>query len=104
MYNHLKMFELQVYIDELTKISDKDDEEEKWMKDRDLTQTTIKIYLKSNVYTNIENMTNANKSWKILEENFQPRGSEFLNDSFRKLDNLKLGEYTSRSDYSSKFC
>ena len=103
MRDHLKIFGLWVYIDELTEAPDEDDEEEEWMKAQDLTCTTIRICVEGNAYTDIENITNANKAWKTLEENFKPRGSGFLNDTFRKLDNLKLGECTSPSDYSSKF-
>lgn len=103
MRDHLKMFGLWVYIDELTEAPEDDDEEEEGTKAQDLTCTAIRICVEGNAYTHIEHITNANSAWKTLEENFKPRGSGFLNDTFRKLDNLKLGEFTSPSDYSSQF-
>ncbi len=92
-----------MFINELTEAPEDNDKEEKWNKAQDLTCTAIRICVKGNVYTDIENITNTNSVWKTLEENFKPRGSGFLNDTFRKLDNPTLWECTSPSDYTSKF-
>lgn len=70
-------------MNELNKALDEDDEEEEeQMKAQDYTCTTIKICIEDNTYTNIENITNANKVQKNLEENFKSGEFGFLNDSF----------------------
>ena len=97
------MFGLWVYIDDLIQCPEQEDKVEEWTKAQDLTCTAIRIRVESNAYTDIKNVINANDAWKILEENFKPRGSGFLNNTFRKLVNLTLGECNSPSDYSSKF-
>ncbi len=101
--DHLKMFGPWVFIDELTEGGEDDDKEEEWNRAPDLTCTAIRICVEGNAYTDIENITNANSAWKILEENFKPRRSGFLNDTFGKRDNMTLGECTSPSDSASNF-
>lgn len=104
MRDHLKIFGLWTYIVEKhVQPAEGDAGLDEWTKAHDLTCTALRMCVEGNAYSDIENITNAKTAWTTLETNFQPRGSGYLNDSFRKLDNLTLSSCKSPSDYVSKF-
>lgn len=74
---------------------------DKWIKAHDLTYTALWICIEGNVYSDIENISNVKTAWTILETNFQPRGSDHLNDTFCKIDNLTFSNCKSSNDYVS---
>ena len=51
----------------------------------------------------IEDHTNASEAWYLLEANFKPRGSGFLNGAMEKLFFLTLSECKDAADYITKF-
>lgn len=77
-------FGLWIYIKERIQRPEEDDAAEEWTKAQEVTCTAIRICVEGNAYTDIENITNASDAWKTLEENFKPRGSGFLNNTFSK--------------------
>ena len=104
MRDHLKIFGLWVYIVEKhERLVEGDAGLDEWIKSHDLTCTALRICVEGNAYSDIENISNAKTAWTTLETNFQPRGSGYLNDTFRKLDNLTLSSCKGSSDYVSKF-
>ena len=74
-----------------------------WIKANDLTCRALRICEGKNVYSDIDNITNSKTKWTTLETNFQPRGFDYLNDTFRNLNNLTLFHCKNLSDYVSKF-
>ncbi len=59
--------------------------------------------MEGNAYTDIEDLTNASEAWYLLEANFEPRGSGFLNDAIEKLLFFTLNECKDATDYVTKF-
>lgn len=59
--------------------------------------------MEGNAYTDIEDLINASEVWYLLEANFKPRGSEFLNGAIEKLLFLTLNECKDAADYITKF-
>ncbi len=51
----------------------------------------------------MENLTNSSEAWYLLEANFKPRGSEFLNGAMKKLLFLTLNGCKNAADYITKF-
>ena len=60
--------------------------------------------MEGNAYTDIEDLTNASEAWYLLEANFEPQGSGFLNGAMEKLLFLTLNECKDAADYVIKFC
>ena len=106
MRDRLKMLELWTYLedqaDRPTGVSEA--KVAAWKAGHDKTCTALRLVVDGNAYSDIEDMTNASEAWKLLETNFKPRGSGFLNDSFQKLLNLTLANCKSSADYVSQFC
>ncbi len=59
--------------------------------------------MKGNTYTDIEDLSNALEAWYLLETNFKPQGSGFLNGKMEKLFFLTLNECKDTADYVTKF-
>ena len=76
---------------------------DKWAKAHNLTCTALCMCIEGNACNDIKNFTNAKTAWTTLKTNFQPRRSGYLNDIFRKLDNLTFPSCKSFSDYVLKF-
>lgn len=100
MRDRLKMLELWTFLDDQaapptgvseTKIAT-------WRAGHDKTCTALRLVVDRNAYSDIEDMTNASEAWKLLETNFKPRGSGFLNDSFQKLLSLTLTDCKSSAN------
>lgn len=65
--------------------------------------TALRGLVEGNAYTDIEDHSNASEAWYLLEENFKPRGSGFLNGAMEKLFFLTLSECKDAADYVTKF-
>lgn len=74
-----------------------------WRAGHDKSCTALRLVVDWNAYSDIEDMTNVSEAWKLLETNFKPRGSGFLNDSFQKLLNLILANCKGSADYVLQF-
>lgn len=89
MCNYLKIFGLEVSIVKKHQRPIKDDTEQyEWINAHNLTYIVFQIYVERNVCSDIENISNTKTIWTTLETNFQSKGSDYLNNIFRKLDNL----------------
>lgn len=104
MRNHLQIFGLQIYIVPKHEQLRQDNADlEKWVKAYDLTYTALRICVEGNVYSDIRNITNIKTAWTILETNFKPQGSGYLNNKFQNLDSLTFSSYKNPNYYVSKF-
>lgn len=57
-----------------------------------------------NAHGDIKEIVNASEAWKVLDKNFKPRRSGFLNGTFQKLADLKLVDCKSFADHVSQSC
>ena len=104
MRNHLKIFGLWVYIvEKYERPIEGNAGLDEWIKVHDLICIALRICVKRNVYSDIENISNAKTAWITLETNFQPRDSGYLNNTFCKLDNLTLSTCKGFANYVLKF-
>ena len=103
--DRLKMLELWTYIEdqavEPTGVSES--KLATWKAGHDKTCTALCLEVDGNAYNDIEEIVNASDAWKLLETNFKPRGSGFLNDAFQKLLSLTLSDCKNAADYVSQF-
>ncbi len=68
------------------------------------TCTALRLVVEGNAFTDIEDHSNASEAWYLLEQNFKPRGSGFLNGVIEKLFFLTLSEWKDTADHVTKFC
>ncbi len=83
--DHLKLFELWTYIASLKVVPEDASKVEDWTAGQERTCTALRLVVDGNAYNDIEDLTNASDAWDLLEANFKPRGSGFLNNSMEKL-------------------
>ena len=76
---------------------------ETWTVGQDETCTALCLVVEGNAYTDIEDHTNTSEAWYLLEVNFKPRGSGFLNGAIEKLFFLMLSECKDAADFITKF-
>ena len=103
--DRLKMLELWTYIeDQATEpLGVTESKIAIWKAGHDKTCTALRLVVNGNAYSDIEDLTNASEAWTLLETNFKPRGSGFLNDAFQRLLGLTLADCKSPADYVSQF-
>ncbi|MCJ1348107.1 hypothetical protein MMC31_006338 [Peltigera leucophlebia] len=100
----LKLFKLWTFIAIQKSAPVDPDGLETWTVGQDEACTALRLVVESNAYTDIEDHTNASEAWYLLEANFKPRGSGFLNGEMEKLFFLTLSKCKDAADYVTKFC
>lgn len=105
MRDRLKMLELWTYLEDQADLPTGVSEAKMatWKAGHNKACTVLRLVIDRNAYSDIEDMTNISEAWKLLETNFKPRGSGFLNDSFQKLLSLTLADCKSLADYVLQF-
>ena len=99
----LKLFKLWTFIAIQKSAPVDPDGLETWTVGQDEACTALRLVVEGNAYTDIEDHTNASEAWYLLEANFKPRGSGFLNGAMEKLFFLTLSECKDAADYVTKF-
>ena len=75
-----------------------------WTVDHEKTYIALRLVVEGNTYTDIEDHSNTSEAWYLLEQNFKPRGSGFLNGAIEKLFFLTLSKFRDAEDHVTKFC
>lgn len=105
MRDYLKILNLWTYIDDQVTepVGESNAKINAWKAGQDKTCTALRLVVDGNAYSDIEEIANASDAWKLLEANFKPRGSGFLNNAFQKLLHLNLADCKTPADYISQF-
>lgn len=99
----LKMIELWTYIEQPDEPDDSAAKKAKWTRGHEKTCHILRYVVTGDVYDEIEHHTNSSAAWDLLATMFTPRGAGFLNDAFKRLDNLTLKDCNNTTDYITKF-
>ena len=91
----LKMIDLWTYIEQPDEPEGTAAKKATWTRGHEKTYHILRYVVTGNVYDEIEHHTNSSAAWDLLSSMFKPRGAGFLNNAFKRLDNLTLKDCNS---------